>query len=42
METKAIMDEHEPIEMIVNRPFVYNISLDGLPLFEGSVQNLSK
>lgn len=42
METKAIIDEDKPIEMIVNRPFVYNISLDGLPLFEGSVQNLSK
>lgn len=39
--TSANIDDEEPIEMTVNRPFVYRIAFSDLSLFEGVVQNLS-
>lgn len=39
--TSANIDEEEPIEMIVNRPFIYRIAFSDFSLFEGVVQNLN-
>lgn len=35
IEKTALPIEEDPIEMIVNRPFVYGIQYEGIPLFEG-------
>lgn len=42
METTAVPITEEPVKMVINRPFVYGITYQKLPLFEGITNQIGE